>query len=195
LAPRTAAQFEAIRDVSRERLLDSSLTLFAQHGYANTSIRMIAREAGVSQGLLYNYFQGKEELLHAIFARGMRDVQESIACAGTGDTSRQQLENLLRSSLEIVQRDQRFWKLSYGLRFQSEVVEGLGLAVMEWTEAIYIELERLLRAHGAAHPAIEARVLFALIDGITQHYVLDPDHYPLEEVVSAVLSRFLQAPE
>ena len=41
--------------------------LFARHGYAGTTVRMIGREAGVSTGLLYAYFESKEGLLRAIF--------------------------------------------------------------------------------------------------------------------------------
>lgn len=55
--PRTAEQLEHIRQESRERILSSALRLFARHGYAATSVRMIAREAGASLGLLYNYIR------------------------------------------------------------------------------------------------------------------------------------------
>ena len=54
--PRNQAQNEALREQSRRKILYSAGTLFARHGYEATSVRMIAREAGVAQGLLYNYF-------------------------------------------------------------------------------------------------------------------------------------------
>ena len=71
--PRTRAQFEAIRQESRERILDAALRLFARYGYAATPVRRIAEEAGVSQGLLYNYFDGKESLLRALFEQTAGD--------------------------------------------------------------------------------------------------------------------------
>lgn len=193
MSPRTEAQFEAMRAESREKLLDAALTLFAEHGYARTSVRMIAREAGVSQGLLYNYFESKHDLLRAIYRRGMQDVAESFA-RGRGDaTARDRLETLLRGSLEIAGRNRRFWILLHGLRHQPAVLEELGADVAGWTERIVAELESLSCAAGAARPEIEARVLFALIDGLVQHYVLDPDGYPVEEVVAAVLARYFGA--
>ena len=69
--PRTQEQNQEIREATRARLLETAITLFAQHGYAHTSIRMIADRAEVSPGLLYHYFENKESLLHAVFENCM----------------------------------------------------------------------------------------------------------------------------
>jgi len=179
-----------MRAESRARILTSALRLFAQHGYAATSVRMIARDAGISQGLLYNYYDGKEELLRAIFEQSMRDVQESFELAAGGTTPGEQIERLVRSAFSIVRENLSFWRLTYQLRMQPGVLEGLNYEVRVWSEEIRFQLEELLRAAGAASPAVEARVLFASIDGAAQHYALDPDHYPIEEVATALIRRF-----
>ncbi len=51
---------------TKARLIAVALTLFAQNGVAGTSIKDIAREAGVAQGLLYHYFAGKDDLLWGV---------------------------------------------------------------------------------------------------------------------------------
>ena len=48
--PRTEQQNQALRDQSRANILRHALTLFAHHGYEQTTVRMIARAAGVAQG-------------------------------------------------------------------------------------------------------------------------------------------------
>jgi AcrR family transcriptional regulator len=48
------------------KLIDAALSLFAAQGYEKTTIKEIAKEAGVSLGLLYNYFPSKQELLKQI---------------------------------------------------------------------------------------------------------------------------------
>ena len=48
---------------SRQKIINAALFLFAKYGYEKTTIRMIAQKAGVSLGLMYNYFDGKDELL------------------------------------------------------------------------------------------------------------------------------------
>jgi AcrR family transcriptional regulator len=188
--PRSAEQFEEMREESRERLLESALALFAEHGYAATPIRRIAEHAGVSQGLMYNYFAGKEQLLLAIFERGMSDVQTSLARAQAGATPRERLASLIRESVRIVREHEHFWRLSYGLRFQPRVAEGLGDAVVGWSAAIRRQLEELLGAARMPDAATQARILFATIDGVAQHYVLDPAGYPLERVVAALIERY-----
>lgn len=52
---------------TRDRLYRTSLELFAQEGYEPTTLRDIARAAGVSPGLLYRYFPSKQALLLAFY--------------------------------------------------------------------------------------------------------------------------------
>jgi AcrR family transcriptional regulator len=51
---------------SRERLLETATELFAEKGYAATSVREIVERAGVSKPVLYYYFKSKEGLFYAI---------------------------------------------------------------------------------------------------------------------------------
>jgi hypothetical protein len=41
-----------------------------------------------------------------------------------------------------------------------------------------------------ANPRLEAVILFALIDGVSQHYVLTPDDYPLEQVAARIVAAY-----
>ena len=189
MSPRTAGQNEQIRAATRQRILDAALALFAEHGYERTSVRMIAEAADVAQGLLYSHFDGKQALLHAIFEESVADVRESFAMADAAPSD-QRLEQLIRGSFEVLERNLAFWKLSYGVRMQPAVLAGLGPALHEWTTTIRRTLHGYLRDAGVARPDVEAAVLFALIDGISQHYVLDPQHYPLDAVIELVVARY-----
>ncbi len=51
---------------ARERLLETAIKMFADKGYAGTSVREIVEQAGVSKPVLYYYFQSKEGLFLAI---------------------------------------------------------------------------------------------------------------------------------
>lgn len=54
-------------ETRRSQLLDIALTLFAERGVENVSIKDLATEAEVAQGLIYYYFKSKDELLAAVF--------------------------------------------------------------------------------------------------------------------------------
>jgi len=189
MSPRTAEQNEQIRATTRQRLIGAALALFAEHGYQGTSVRMIAEAAGVAQGLLYSHFEGKQALLHAIFEESVGDVRESFAIADAAPPG-ERLERLIRGSFAVLERNLPFWRLSYGVRMQPAVLAGLGPALHEWTASIRRTLQGYLRDAGVPNPEIEAAVLFALIDGISQHYVLDPQRYPLNAVTELIVSRF-----
>lgn len=186
MSPRTPAQFAELREESRERIVQGAMRVFAQRGYERASVRLISREAGVSQGLIYNYFTGKEELLKAVYERGMRDVAASFAEAE--GSPEEKLEALIRSSFAVVERNREFWQLSYGVRMQPAVLAALADEVRDSSEIILRRIEGLLRAAKRKEARVEAAVLFALIDGIAQHYVLDPEHYPLKKVVARVVA-------
>lgn len=188
--PRSKQQNEVVRAQSRERILASALTLFAERGYAGTSVRDIARAAGIAQGLLYNYFASKEDLLYALFTQAMADVHDSFGDAEQGGTPAERLERLIRRSFEVVAAHRDFWKLSYSVRMQTVVLVDLGERLDAWIATILATLEHHLRATGVANPEIESAVLFALIDGIAQHYVMRPDSYPLQPIVECVVQRY-----
>jgi AcrR family transcriptional regulator len=179
-----------IREVSRAKIVETALELFAQYGYEATSVRMIAQAAGIAQGLLYNYFDSKEALLTTIVRQSMADVRESFVRAEEGMDPQLQLERLIRAAFAIIQRKRAFWKLIYGVRMQSAVVASLGDVLISGSTEIRTTIERYCRAAGLPQPEIEGAILFALIDGVAQHYVLDPENYPLKAVTEALVTRY-----
>lgn len=67
--PRSPAQFEAMRLASQEKIMKSAVKLFAQYGFQATTISMIARDSGLSGGLVYAYYEDKEKLLDCVLAQ------------------------------------------------------------------------------------------------------------------------------
>ena len=55
--------------LSRDRLLDTALKLFLEHGYGNLSLDTIARDARVSMRTIYSQFGGKAGLFGAVIKR------------------------------------------------------------------------------------------------------------------------------
>lgn len=194
MTPRTPTQNQALRDATRTRILDGALRAFARNGYEGASVRLIAKEADVALGLLYSHFTGKEDLLRSIFARSMDDVRESFQDAGAAGaeptTDAPPLALLIRSAFAILRRNLAFWKLTYGVRMQESVLKALGPELEAWTGQIIATLEAHFRAAGAARPQLEAAILFAAIDGISQHYALDPARYPLDAVAGALIEKY-----
>ena len=64
--PRTKEQNREIREKTKKVILDSAIKLFAEKGFQATSMSDIAKLAGVSKGLAYNYFDSKRHIVEAI---------------------------------------------------------------------------------------------------------------------------------
>ncbi|TDD32684.1 TetR family transcriptional regulator [Actinomadura sp. KC06] len=70
MSPRKAAALRAGDRTLRQHLIATAERMLAERGAAVPTVREIARAAGVADGVLYNHFAGKEELLaHALRAR------------------------------------------------------------------------------------------------------------------------------
>jgi AcrR family transcriptional regulator len=189
MTPRTAEQNQALREATREKLLDAALRVFGKLGYASATVRLIAGEAEVAQGLMYSHFKGKDELLRALFRRSMDQVRESFAAAA-GEDPRPPLHRLVDSGLSLIRKNQDFWRLSYGVRMQPDVVKALGKDLEAWTAEILDGLQAFFKATGSADPKVDAALFFAAFDGLCQHFVLDPARYPVDKVAAALLARF-----
>lgn len=89
-------------EARRREILAAAHRRFASHGFRGTRMADIAREAGVSAGSLYRYFQSKEELLHALAEQGRevgRRLRRSVA-RGSAESPYQQIVDLARRYLE-----------------------------------------------------------------------------------------------
>jgi AcrR family transcriptional regulator len=188
MSPRTPAQFEAQRADTQDRLERAALRVFARAGFSRATVRDVAREAGVAQRLLYNYYRSKHDLLAAVFRRSMADVETSFAAANAAAPPTERLARLVRAAFAGVRDHLAFWQLVYAVRQQPDIVAALGPELPAFTKGILATLERQLRDAGHEKPAIGARLLFAAIDGVAQHFALDPDGYPLDAVADRLIA-------
>ncbi len=58
-------------DPKAEKILEAVRTLLAQNGYMGTTITLVAKQAGVSRGLLHYYFKNKDEMLARVIKENM----------------------------------------------------------------------------------------------------------------------------
>lgn len=178
--PRRAARRRgyACGEDTRQRILETAITLFAQLGFQGTSTRAIARRARVSLPALQYYFDSKDGLHHACIEYMTEDVHARLGPALTqarevlsnGSLKRAQLLELLRSLIEpliegLATDRPESWVLFFARAHsdQHEAFEAVyahfGRSLMELLTEI---IARLL---GAAHACAEARIRAVAIVG------------------------------
>lgn len=188
--PRTSEQYHQIREGRRKLIMDTALELFANHGYHSTSISHIAENAGISKGLIYNYFSGKEELVIDIMKKGFIDLMQVFDPDHDGVLTREEMRYLIEELFEVLEKDLHFWRLYFAVISQPTVNKMAFASIMEIVAPIFEILADYFSRHGYEKPEVEARMFAACLDGITLNYVYEPEHFPLDEIKERILSMY-----
>ena len=153
----------------RERIVDACLDVIAEHGVAGTSHRRVAAAAGVPLGSMTYHFDGMDDLLRAAFTRFSescaRRVERRMAEARNPDEGRAAVLALITDDVFSSQRDLVLTHELYTLAAREP-------AYRELTHAWMARSRAALARH--FDPAT-ARILDALIEGLTIHRALDND--------------------
>jgi AcrR family transcriptional regulator len=171
-APEPARPTRHDGEASRARLLQSGLRLFAQQGFAKTSTRELAEDAGVNVASISYYFGDKAGLYRAVFFEPLGSPQADIArYSGTELSLPQALAGFYAGFLEPLKQGDTA-RLCMKLHFR-EMLEPTGLWEEEIAQGIKPMHEALLavlcRHFGLAEPDDELRRLAVCIAGLGVH--------------------------
>ena len=188
MSPRTPEQFEEIREEKKKLIMEVGLELFANDGYYSTSISKIAKKAGISKGLMYNYFESKEHLLKVITLDGLNEILESFNPNQDKTLTKEEFIYFIRKSTEMIKMQMNFWKLYFSLMAQPQVLKVLGEDFMSSFDQYFKILGDYFTSQGFKDGYAEVRFFAAMLDGITLHYILDPENFPYEQVVERIIN-------
>jgi len=193
MAPKSSEQFEEIRNQSRAKIVVAALELFAIDGYHNTSISKIAKHAGISKGLMYNYFDSKEELLNEVVLMSLADakeeMEEKLMMLGEVDPS-DLMKIMLNMFFEMLVKNKTMWKLTFSLSLQVTNIPSVKETIYAMFSDLVTKMEFLFQVLGEADYQLEAKIIAAQLDGIAIHYILFEDDYPLEEVKNKLIEKY-----
>ena len=71
---------------TRERIVETALSLFNQFGAPNVTTTVIADELDISPGNLYYHFSNKDEIVNTILAAFEREIEDTLAAPASGDS-------------------------------------------------------------------------------------------------------------
>jgi len=175
---------------NKEIILRTALRLFAEQGYDRTPTSRIAREANVSEGLIFRHYGNKAGLLEAIIRLGAGQVHESMMPYERGADPREAIALHIRESFRFVREQADFWRLVHQMRHQPAVRQSAEAQIGEFQQQVAARLTDQFQMLGAAQPEQEALLLFALIDGITLQYLQTPDTYPLDTIQHFLIQKY-----
>lgn len=188
--PRTKEQFEEIRQNRRDQILESALEIFASEGYHSASISKIAQHAGISKGLMYNYFSSKEMLLQEVLMKGVQNMKDVFKFMKDDMDTPEELMILIKGTIEMMQEDPHYYKLYFTLFFQPAAYSIVRSKYTEILGSLLNDIAYYFEKKGDEHPLEKAMVLAALLDGIGLHYLMAPDMYDLEVFEKIIFELF-----
>ena len=104
--------FDRISEERRERILEVGTEEFSSKGYENANINVIAKNAGISIGLMYKYFATKEDLFITCIQRGMRILTQVIEeIMASDDKLLIKAEKLIRATCVHSKRNANYIRL------------------------------------------------------------------------------------
>lgn len=121
MSPKSQKQFKEIREEKKALIMDVALHHFANLGFKATTINHIAKHAGISKGLMYNYFKSKEDLLSEIIDKSTGEIYNYFDTNKDGYLSEDEFEFFVRKTARILNEKQNFWRLFFQVLMQNEV--------------------------------------------------------------------------
>ncbi len=171
----------------RQKLLDAATELFESQGYFATTVEEITAAAGVSKGLVYNYFSSKEELLVALIDDATSKMTSIAEVPAEGGSLQASLIQLVDRYFEFLKSHRRFLKLQLTLMLMPELRSVVAEPQRRRAELLLDETRKRLDRAGVAGPKKRARLLLAILDGVALHYLCIYESYPLAAMKPVVL--------
>lgn len=185
----------------RERILRAATDVFAQSGYFNAKVSEIARAAGVADGTIYLYFDGKEDLLTSIFREHTRNYLQSLERdVANLNRPEERIRIAIRHHLETLGRDR-----SLAIVAQVELRHSLKFMTLLSHQEIadYLNILRKIVEQGQnegvfrhnLHPQLIAKAIFGIVDEMVTSWILSEKDYSLgdqaDDVADFVLNGLL----
>ena len=180
-----------IRKERKDLLMAAALKLFASKGFATTSIMHIAREAGVSKGLLYNYFASKDELVKEIVLEGIQKITIDIDFDFTVKLDKQRFIQLIDKYFELIEQSKDYWKLYMAVLAQPTVADLVKGELFMMLEPFFSAVSQYYTDKKEKNPLAFAFLLGAILDGVGIDYIFAPEQYPLMEIKKIIIEKLI----
>ena len=175
---------ETYLEARRQQVLDAAYTCFAQDGFYETTMQDIAREAGVSYGVVYHYFRSKEDVIEATWQASQEAREVRYRKAQEKTTAPEilaEILNLYMKRLELPESNSEM-RLRIQLFGEALLNPRIGENLRRvWDDVLEIlgDIIRRGQERGEINPDVDsralARVYMAVHDGLVLQKTVDPE--------------------
>lgn len=177
------------REKSKAAILEAALEQFAHKGFEKTTISIIAKEAGIAKGLVYNHFQSKELLLEEVVLNGIEQIKALMGDFTTIPVA-SLMDEMVDKLCDAVEQEFQFWKLYISLITQVQTLERMKEPFEQLMQESTKQITEIFESLRIENAEAQARCFAAMFDGMFLHYTFFGEAYPLRSVGEAIKSQF-----
>lgn len=188
MAPRTKEDNLRIQEQTRQKIVMAALQAFGEKGYASTTVSQIAKEAGISKGLIYHYYNSKEEVLKGIFDM-MVDEGEGMMADWEGKGSEEKLRQTIAFSINFMKQQTNVMRFMMSLALQPAAIADLEEVMSEQRENMMRSYQQVFSGLGYEDAEAEGYYMGAVLDGAALGLMTVPE-YPIDKIEKMILKRY-----
>ncbi|WP_347157785.1 TetR/AcrR family transcriptional regulator [Pontibacter chitinilyticus] len=170
----------------KEMILETALNLFSDKGYDATPTSLIAKEAGVSEGLIFKHYASKENLLETIIKAGYRRITEKSKGVVMESDPEKLISNVLDMPLKLVEEERNFWRMQFRL-VDEEVAQKHHL---RYSQSVMQKLVEAFRKLDYAQPELESEILMLMVEGLWRLYLTNEDKSHFNQMLDLIKSKY-----
>jgi len=103
---------EQKKEQTRNRILETAVTLFSKNGIDNTSIEELAHKAGIGKGTVYTYFETKRQIVKALCDNQLENTRKELAAKTNPDSSlKDQMVVIFEADFNSITADREFGRV------------------------------------------------------------------------------------
>ncbi len=183
-----------ISNLRRGQLTRAAYKVVGQKGYYEFTVRDIAREAGLSTGLVHYYFKNKEDLLLNLLKEINRNMTIILnRNISTSEDPREKLNIFMRQAFDLVKNEKDYFYIVIDFWTQVNKNERMKRANIKLFKSYRDEVGKILREGVEKGVFMKmdidyiASVIISIIQGLIIQYVIDNNAFNYEDYTKKVM--------
>ncbi len=191
MSPVKPEKLKAIKKEKKQQILDAAEILFSEQGYHAASIASIAKKSCISKGLMYNYFENKEDLLNQLVISRFKIMFDYFLIDNT-KSKEENLIILIDRSFDVLKDMQDMFMIYFSILFNKKVFDLIKTDLESVVEPLMGGMIDIMAKLGFEKPFEEAMFLRSILDGLAMNYLLMGQEFPKEYCINRIKKIYLK---
>jgi len=188
-----------VEEQRRQATIAAAVECFSKRGYYATKMDDVAAAAGMSKALIYYYFKNKQQLFLAVLDAWLAGFDSALTLIDPAASASVKLRRLGQISVEMSEGATEVMTLLFEFWAHASreptLMGEIGKTIRRYREWVAEVIEDGIRNGEFRNidPALTAVWLFAALDGLLAHWILDERAFSLRAAMESLLENLLRA--